>query len=385
MAVDYTRELTLPDHSFFLFGPRGVGKTTWLRQQLPQALFINLLLDSHYMPLLAQPHRLREQVETQAEGWIAIDEVQRLPGLLNEVHDLISRHGNRYKFALSGSTARKLRRMDVNLLAGRAIERGMFPLTCKEIGDDFSLDRALSVGTLPDIYLSQEYSGDILLAYVNTYLRQEIQQEALVKDLGSFHRFLRVAALMHGQVTNIAGIARDAGVARKTVERYFDVLTDTLIGFRLPGWQPRAKIREHSKPKFYFFDPGVVRTLNERTDLPVGEKEVGPLFEGYMVHEVRAALAYQNIRGQLAYWNTTGSKEIDLIWQYGDKRIGFEFKASTRYRSESTRVLNEFITSGSIDRGYVVYRGSTAYKSGHVDVLPAELFLRKLYEDDVLC
>ncbi|MGH6692892.1 MAG: ATP-binding protein, partial [Gammaproteobacteria bacterium] len=230
----YTRLATVPDHSFFLFGPRATGKTTWLRQHLGDALWFNLLLEDDYLPLLASARTLRERVEAQPPGsWVVVDEVQRLPGLLNEVHDLISRHGDGYKFALSGSSARKLRRLDVNLLAGRVIERAMFPLVARELGSDFSLDAVLRFGSLPGIYSDERYRVEKLRAYVHTYLRQEIQQEALVKDLGSFHRFLKVAALLHGQTVNQAGIARDAAVARTTVQRFFDTLVDTLVGYLL--------------------------------------------------------------------------------------------------------------------------------------------------------
>ena len=181
----YPRLLPPQTYSFFLFGPRATGKTTWLRHHYPQALSINLLLDEDFMPLLAGPGLLRERVEALPdESWVVVDEVQRLPTLLNEVHELITRHGRRYRYALSGSSARKLRRLDVNLLAGRVIERQMFPLLGSELGADFDLTRALTVGTLPDVYIQREHSVDILRAYVNTYLRQEIQQEALVKDVG---------------------------------------------------------------------------------------------------------------------------------------------------------------------------------------------------------
>ena len=189
----YARTATVPDHSFFLFGPRATGKTTWLRHHLGDALWFNLLLEDDYLPLLASSRPFRERVEAAAPGsWVVVDEVQRLPGLLNEVHDLISRHGDRYKFALSGSSARKLRRLDVNLLAGRVIERAMFPLTAGELGPDFDLDSVLRFGSLPGIWSDAPYRVEKLRAYVHTYLRQEIQQEALVKDLGSFHRFLRI-------------------------------------------------------------------------------------------------------------------------------------------------------------------------------------------------
>jgi predicted AAA+ superfamily ATPase len=379
----YTRVVTVPDHSFFLFGPRATGKTTWLRHHLGDALWFNLLLDDDYLPLLSSARALRERVEALPRGsWIVVDEVQRLPGLLNEVHDLISRHGDAYKFALSGSSARKLRRLDVNLLAGRVIERAMFPLVAREWGTKHDLDAVLRFGSLPGICAEERYRVDMLRAYVHTYLRQEIQQEALVKDLGSFHRFLEVAAVMHGQVVNHAAIARDAAVARTTVQRFFETLVDTLIGHLLPAWQPRARVRESAKPKFYFFDPGVVRAIRDIADEPLFDTESGALLEGYVLHELRAAISYRGIGGQLRYWSTPGSKEVDFVWIKGDRRVAVEVKSSRRWRPEYAKTINELMEAGLITRGFVVYRGKDRYRSGNVDGLSVEDFLEVIYTDE---
>jgi uncharacterized protein len=378
----YTRLAVVPDHSFFLFGPRATGKTTWLRLHLGEALWFNLLLDDVYLPLLGSARSFRERVEARPRGsWIVVDEVQRLPGLLNEVHDLISRHGDDYKFALSGSSARKLRRLDVNLLAGRVIERAMFPLVARELGPEFSLGEVLRFGSLPGIYSDARYRVDKLRAYVHTYLRQEIQQEALVKDVGSFHRFLQIAALMHGQVVNHAFIARDAAVARTTVQRFFETLVDTLVGSLVPAWQARAKVREVAKPKFYFFDPGVVRAIRDVVDEPLADADAGALLEGYILHELRAAISYRGLGGEISYWSTPGSKEIDFVWVKGTTRIGVEVKSSRRWRSEYAATLNEFLEAGRLTAGYVVYRGSERYRSGAVSGLPVEDFLALLYTD----
>ncbi len=378
----YTRFATVPDHSFFLFGPRATGKTTWLRQHLGDALWFNLLLEDDYLPLLASSRSFRERVEAREVGsWIVVDEVQRLPGLLDEVHDLISRRGDDYKFALSGSSARKLRRLDVNLLAGRVIERAMFPFVARELGADFDLDAVLRFGSLPGIHSDAEYRVEKLRAYVHTYLRQEIQQEALVRDLGSFHRFLKVAALVHAQVVNQAGIARDAAVARTTVQRFFDTLVDTLVGHLVPAWQAKAKVREYGRPKFYFFDPGVVRAIRDVVDEPVTDIESAALLEGYILHELRAAIAYQGLGGEIFYWSTPGSKEIDFVWVKGAKRVAVEVKGSRTWRAEYAKTLNEFLDEGRLTRGFVVYRGKERYRSGGVDGLPVEDFTSLLYTD----
>lgn len=382
MPAMYARLATVPDHSFFLFGPRAIGKTTWLRHHLGDALWFNLLLEDDYLPLLASARSFRERVEARTPGsWVVVDEVQRLPGLLNEVHDLISRHGEAYKFALSGSSARKLRRLDVNLLAGRVIERAMFPLVARELGPEFDLETVLRFGSLPGIYPDERYRVEKLRAYVHTYLRQEIQQEALVKDLGSFHRFLKIAALMHGQTVNHAGIARDAAVARTTVQRFFETLVDTLVGTLVPAWRAKAKVREYGKPKFYFFDPGVVRAIREVADEPLADVDSGALLEGFILHELRAAIAYRQLGGEIFYWSTPGAKEIDFVWLKGSKGVAVEVKNSRTWRGEYAKTLNEFLDAGRVDRGFVVYRGKERYRSGRVEGLPIEDFLALLYTD----
>jgi uncharacterized protein len=242
------------------------------------ALWKNLLLEAEFVSLLSEPSRLAAEVAALPPGsWVVIDEVQRVPSLFNEVHNLISLYEQRYKFAMSGSSARKLRRLDSNLLAGRAIERNFFPFTSVELGGDFSLQRALTIGTLPPVVQAPEFAYDILSAHVGTYLKQEIQQETMIKDVAAFSRFLKVAAIMNGQLLNISSIARDAAVTRSTAERYFDLLVDTLIGVQLPGWQPRLKVRERVTPKFFFFDPGVVRAITNRIRDPLTELEQGYL------------------------------------------------------------------------------------------------------------
>jgi len=381
----YKRLLTLPDYSFFLFGPRGTGKTTWLRHKFPGALWKNLLLDDDYLPLVSDRPSLRGEVEALPSGsWVVIDEVQRIPALLNEVHDLLARHGERYKFAMSGSSARKLRRLDVNLLAGRAIERRMFPFTFAELGKDFDLRGALTHGTLPPVIQKQEYAADILTAYVGTYLKEEIRQEALVEDVGSFHRFLKIAGIMNGEVVNVSAVSRDASAARSTVERYFEILVDTLIGFWLPGWQPHLKVRERSSPKFYLFDTGVARALTGRIRDPLSDLEVGKLLETYILHELRAAIWSQNCGGELCYWRSSAGVEVDFIWTGGEKSVAVEVKAAKKWQKGYGRALNELASAGVVRRAYGVYQGKQALKYGDVLVLPCIEFLKRLRAGEVL-
>jgi predicted AAA+ superfamily ATPase len=381
----YTRSLRLPSHTFFLFGPRGTGKTTWLREHLPSALWKNLLLDTDYLPLLADSSRLASEVVAQPPGqWVVIDEVQRIPNLLNQVHDLISRYGDTYRFAMSGSSARKLRRLNANLLAGRAIDRRLFPFTSAELGRDFRLDECLRFGALPGVVSHRDVAVDILSAYVGTYLKEEIQQEALVQDVGSFHRFLRVAGIMNGELVNISSIARDASVARSTAERYFDILVDTLVGFRLTGWQPRAKVRERLAPKFYFFDTGVARTVCERIRDPLHELEVGKLLECWILHELRAATMYQNLGGELHYWRSSGGAEVDFVWTRAGTAIGIEVKAATRWSRGAGKALRDLLSSQTITHAHAVYRGKEKLRIDGVDIWPCELFLQALHAGEVL-
>ena len=229
------------------------------------------------------------------------------------MHGLIADHGARYRFALSGSSARKLRRLDVNLLAGRAINRTFFPLTSAELDFRFDVDDVLQFGMLPSVRSEPRHAIDILEAYSANYIKEEIQQEALVKNLDSFTRFLEIAALINGQVANTSGIARDAGVPRPTVQRYFEVLTDTLIGVWLPAWRPRAKVKEVAHPKFYFFDTGVVRALLQRLREPLEAAERGHMLETLVLHELRAAISIATVGGTIAYWRTPSGSEVDFI------------------------------------------------------------------------
>jgi predicted AAA+ superfamily ATPase len=381
----FTRRFQLPERSFFLFGARGTGKTTWLRKLLPEALWFDLLRTQTFLELSQQPDLFRKHVEALPRGtWVVIDEVQRMPSLLNEVHALIAERGREYFYAMSGSSARKLKRLDVNLLAGRAINRQFFPLTAAELNFDCDFDRVLRFGLLPQIQAEPSGALDILEAYVANYLKEEIQQEALVRRLDSFARFLQVASLMNGQVANVAGIARDAGVARPTVQGYFDTLSDTLTGLWLPAWQRRAKVKEVAKSKFYLFDPGVARALAGRLREPLEGSERGTLLETWILHELRAGIAYQNIGGELRYWRTPAGSEVDFIWTRGKRAIGIEVKAANRWRTEFGGPLQSLITERIIQSGFGVYTGTSELKDGALRVLPWQRFLKELSTGNIL-
>lgn len=381
----YTRSTPLPERSFFLLGPRGTGKTTWLRQVLPEALWFDLLRTSLFLELSQRPDTFRQRVEALPRGsWVVVDEVQRVPALLHEVHALISEHGRRYRFALSGSSARKLKRLDVDLLAGRVVNRQFFPLTAAEVGTGLAVDDVLRLGLLPQIRSDRKHAVDTMDAYVSNYLREEVQQEALVRRLDSFARFLQVAALMNGQVANLSGIARDAAVARPTVQGYFDVLTDTLIGHWLPAWRRRAKVKEVASPKFYLFDPGVARALAGRGREPLESAERGFLLETWMLHELRAAIAFQGVGGELCYWRTPVGSEVDFVWTRASRAVGIEVKASSTWKREFGASLKGLIADGVISRGFGVYTGSAELRDGSLRVLPVAAFLHELTAGRIL-
>src|SRR4030042_6855777 len=273
----YPRLLKPPvNKSFFLFGPRGTGKTTWVKAAFPQALYIDLLESEKYNDLLANPQRLENIIPSGHKDWTIIDEVQRVPELLYEVHRLIER--NKYRFVLTGSSARKLRRKGANLLAGRALTYHMHPLTAAELGKDFDLARSLQFGHLPSAYTETD-PVRYLESYVRTYLETEVMQEGLTRNLGAFARFLEAASFSQGAMLNISEVARECAVERKVVEDYFVILEDLLLASRVPVFARRAKRRMAGHPKFYYFDVGVFRTLRPKGPLDAPAEIAGAAWD----------------------------------------------------------------------------------------------------------
>ncbi len=333
---------------------------------------------------MRDPGAFRLAVRAEPKNrWIVVDEVQRIPGLLNDVHALIEDDG--YRFALSGSSARKLKRGQANLLAGRASTRSMFALTRREYGSDLAVDDVLRWGCLPAVMTDESARLDILDAYAGTYLREEIKEEALTRNVDAFSRFLAIAALANGQVSNLSSIARDSGVARATVGTYFDILVDTLLGRFLPAWSARARIKEVAHPKFYFFDTGVQRAIAGRLRDTLGDEERGHLLETYVFHELQAHVAYASLGGELSYWRTSDGTEVDFVWQRGAKRVAIEVKASRRWRTEyDVGLLALEDAKLAPTRRVGVYLGSEKMRRGFGDVLPLSEFLRRLENGDIL-
>lgn len=380
-----TRQLQPPERSFFLFGARGTGKTTWLRQCFKNALWFDLLRMETVLQIQRDPTWFRKAVEALPAGsWTVVDEVQRLPALLNEVHSLIADHGRKFRFALSGSSARKLKRMDVNLLAGRAINRTFFPFTASELQFDVDVNSILKFGLLPQVVTEQKHAVEFLDAYVANYLREEIREEAVVRSLDAFSRFLDVAARMNGQTINMTSLARDVATPRATVQGYFSILEDTLLGNWLPAWQQRARVKEVASPKFYFFDPGVVRALSGQLRETLDPMERGFLFETWIFHELRAATSFLNCGGQLYYWRTPHGTEVDFIWSRGKRAVGIEVKCATNWRGEFGASLRALLETKSIQSGFVVYLGNLELKDGPVRALPVRKFLELLSAGEIL-
>ena len=374
----YSRLLKPPKvKSFFLFGPRGTGKSVWVRQQFPDAPYFDLLESDLYADLLASPQRLELKIPPGYSGWVVLDEVQKVPEILNEVHRLIERKG--LKFALTGSSARKLRRKGVNLLAGRALTLGLHPLVSRELGDDFRLKRSLLYGQLPGAYVDEDPRA-YLRSYVKTYLREEVQQEGLTRSLGAFTRFLEAASFSQGSLLNVSRVASDCRVERKVVESYFTILEDLLLAVRLPAFSKRAKRRLTGHPKFYFFDAGVFRALRPRGPLDSPEEIDGAAFETLLLQEIRALDDYLGLGYGLHYWRTAGGAEVDFVL-HGERGLhAIECKRASVLRGEDFRSLRLFLDDYPMAKAWLVYGGTRLQREGSIEAVPIAEFLRGLPE-----
>lgn len=351
-------------------GPRGSGKSTWLRATYPDAHVINLLSEEIYQRLLANPGQFAKELRpVPANQWVIVDEVQRLPGLLNEVHRFIEERGLR--FVLCGSSARKLKRAGVNLLAGRALHRAMHPFVPEELDTQFDIEEALRYGLLPIVWDSSA-KEDTLVAYARLYLKEEIQAEALVRNLPGFARFLPLAALFHGQTINVTNIARESGVARTTVAGYLDILEETLLCFRLPAYEARLRVRERKLPKLYWCDPGIVRAMKRLTGTPAPE-ERGALFEGMVAQLIRAYKDYRCICEDMYCWAPSGrsTTEVDFLLVRGEEIIAVEAKSGNTFMDNWCRGLRAVEKLKGLRRRLIVYpHGPVLQTKDGIDVIP---------------
>jgi len=385
------RLLSCPERSFFLFGPRGTGKSTWLRHVLPDAVHLDLLDTALYLELSREPYRLEALAGNLPEGgWIVLDEIQKIPALLDEVHRLIELR--RWLFALCGSSARKLRRGGANLLAGRAITLNMESFSAYELGKDFNLSHALNRGLLPFVQQDPAYTTDILAAYMNTHLKEEIREEGLVRQIPPFIRFLSIAGQLNGQVVNGQNIAREASVARSTVDSYFSILIDTLLGHFLPAWRIGLKVRESAHPKIYWFDPGVARAAAGWLHDPVDRFWQGTALETLIFHELRVYNEVSSKHRPVSYYRTPAGVEIDFIIETSRRNatttphiVAIEVKLAEKWNRVWEKPLRSLAALPEIkaDKLIIVYTGKRSYKSGAIDIMPVEAFITALHRGEI--
>lgn len=358
-----------------ILGPRGTGKTYWLRHTLPEAMYFDLLNTADYQAFLARPSLLDERIPDAYKDWVIIDEIQKIPELLNEVHRLIeSRH---IKFILTGSSARSLRKKGVNLLAGRALTRHMYPLTISELGDQFSLKASLVYGNLPSIY-THENPSDYLASYIQTYLREEVLQEGLTRNLSLFTKFLEVASFSQGEVVNYTRIAQEAASNRHTVVNFFEILEDLLIGYRIPTFKKRAKRNMISHPKFYYFDVGVYRALRPKGLLDSTAELEGAALETLFLQESMAINSYFSLGYDFYYWRTQSQLEVDFVLYGNNGFHAFEIKRKTNLNSSDFKGIKAFASDYPMAKCYVLYGGKEVYYNDNVEVIPFEKALRRL-------
>lgn len=365
--------------NIFLFGARQTGKSTLLRQQLPGSLFIDLLDSTVKQRFQRRPALLYEMLHDKPAGTlVVIDEIPEVPELLNEVHRLISEADIR--FVLCGSSARKLKRKGYNTLGGRAVPCTLYPLVSAEI-PDFDLDHALLYGMVPPHYTAQNASRR-LSAYVDVYLKEEIKEEALVRNLGAFQRFLEVAALTDGEMVNYNNIAQDCGVSAATVSAYFNILEDTLIGYMIPAYRKVMKRRLVQAPRFYYFDVGLTSHLLHRKQLVRGTAEYGHAFEHFIIQELKAYLGYRHSEEELSYWRTYTGMEVDAI--IGDARVAIEIKSVEEVQPRHLKGLKGFAEEHPQCRRIIVSLDPFNRNVDGIEFLEVKDFLRMLWHDEIL-
>ncbi len=373
------QRIDLPSNrSAFLWGPRKTGKTTLLKQQFSKAFFIDLLDYDLFLSLSQRPTRLRQILEAQPSRTVVVDEVQKIPHLMDEIHWLIENKG--FQFIMSGSSARKFRRGNTNLLGGRAWRFELYPLVTDEL-EDFNLEKVLVAGLMPAHYLSSDSEMD-LKAYVHDYLKEEIQAEALTRNLPAFSRFLNSAAITNGMLLNYSNAARESGVSVKTIREYYQILEDTLIGRQLPPWKKSKKRRLIETAKFYFFDMGIISALLGYKSLAPGTTEYGRAFEHFILQECWAYRHYSRLDFPITFWRTASGAEVDLI--LGDAEVALEIKSSENVTGR-TKGLHLFNQEQKCRKSFIISRDPLPRKiSSNISVLPWRIFCKMLWEGEII-
>lgn len=362
--------------SCFLWGPRKAGKSYWIRHHLKDACLIDLLQSDVFSEYATRPALLRERF-SDSRKLIVIDEVQKIPMLLDEVHWMIENPGS--QFLLTGSSARKLRRGHANLLGGRAWRKVLLPLSFSEVRG-FVLEKALVSGMLPPHFLSQDPVAD-LRAYVSDYLKEEIAAEATAQQIPAFSEFLRVAAITSSELLNYTHVAREAGVNQRTVRAYFDILEDTFLGFRVPPWKRSRTRRMILAEKFYFFDVGVANYLARRHPVP-GNPDFGKAFEHFILMELRAYQAYRNPEMGIAYWRTSSGQEVDFI--LGEREVAVEIKSGRVHEGDLTGMW-ALLNDGPVKKALVVSLDTQVRLINHgIRVLPWKVFIEELWSGRII-
>jgi predicted AAA+ superfamily ATPase len=372
-----------PESSYFLFGPRGTGKTTWLKKNCKKELIIDLLEPSLYRRFKAKPERLREVIEGNPEKKIVIlDEIQKVPELLDAVHSIMEDKPD-LQFILTGSSARKIKQKGVNLLGGRALVRSLHPFMASELKDAFYLNRALQIGLIP-LVVSAQNPEDTLNAYITLYMKEEIQVEGLVRNIGNFARFLEAISFSQGAVLNISNVARECEVERKTAQGYIEVLYDLLMAYSLPVFYKKAKRAVAQHPKFYFFDTGVFRTLRPSGPLDRPDEIDGAALEGLVAQHLKAWIDYSNSSCKLYYWRTKAGAEVDFIIYGKDGFWAIEVKNTQNIRRNDLRSLKAFHQDYPECKPIFVYRGNEKLLIDNILCVPCESFLKSIKPDQPL-
>lgn len=378
----YVRKLSLEDEnndSVFLWGARQVGKTTLLEQLYPKARYYDLLQAREFERFLRRPSLLSEELESMKEvDLVIIDEIQKVPQLLDEIHSLI--HKKKIRFILCGSSPRKLIRSKANLLVGRALKKILFPLVSSEI-PDFNLIKAVNNGLIPRHYMINN-PWERFRAYIGVYLNEEIREEALSRNLKSFSRFLEVAAMSNGEMIVYKNIAQDCGIDHRTVKEYFEILNDTMIGYLIPGFTATLKRRAIQSPKFYFFDVGIANYLLNRKNIQPGTEIFGHSFEHFVIQELIAYLGYSQSSENITYWRTSSGYEVDVI--IGNGRIAIEIKSTDEVKSRHLKGLKAFKEDFLHARTIIVSLDKYTRVMNGVEIIPAEQFLKALWNSEII-